>query len=496
MDIGFDNYDHLHHFPLGLLYLASVLRQNNIEVKIVDLNNLYYIQNFKQQKEQSKICSIPDYIKSNIAWHFDDFKPDVVGIGCVFTGAFECAKVIAEKVKSLFPNIPIVIGGIHATIFSTEILKKHNCIDYVILGEGEVSFLELVKCLTDENRGSIDSIDGMAFRRDGNIIKNSKTKFMDNLDRLPFIDFSLVEIKNYKLDTSSWYSPKKIKIGLPFPVLSSRSCPCRCTFCSMWLVHGPKIRFRSYKHVVDELQHHYDQYGARYFSFVDDNLTFNKKRIIKICEEIIKRGLNIQFDTPNGVAINSLNRETIVAMVAAGLVKINLSPENGSEYIRRIAIGKKLKTEKIYEVFNLCAEHSHLYIGAYFIIGMPQETDETLKETYEMITKLPVDRISFSLATPYPGTELYEYCKKHGLLQYDHESSYDFKKEYLGSQRPYFKPHNLNEEDLIKFLEKCRNLMKERRMASDLPENYPLRHTDSKTSDPLSFAGIINERRD
>ncbi len=491
--VKLDNYDQIYHFPLGLLYLGSTLKKNGIEVKIIDLSNLYYAQLINQKKQLKRFPSVEGYVEENLHKNFEDFKPDVIGIGCVFTGAFEGVKIIARKAKELLPDIPIVIGGIHATLFPTQILKNQSYIDYVIIGEGETSFLELVKCLTNNSEKSIDSIDGIAFRKNGNIIKNSKTKFIENLDELPFVDFSLLNIKNYEFDTSNWFSPKKMKVGLPFPILSSRSCPNRCSFCSMWLVHGPRIRFRSPKKVVDEIQDLYTRYGARYFSFVDDNLTFNKKRILEICNEITKRDLNIQFDTPNGVAIKSLDEEIIDAMVAAGLVKINLSPENGSEYIRNDVIRKNLKTEKIYEVFNYCAKHSNLYISAYFIIGMPQETHETLRETYEMITKLPVDRISFSLATPYPGTELYRYCKEHGLLHYNHESSYDFKREYLDMQRPFFKPHKLTEEDLMKFLEKCKNYLKEKRKMSSLPENYPLRY-NPRISAPLKPAEASSKR--
>ena len=474
-EVDFYNTDHFYHFPLGLLYLASVLRKNNIEVKIVDFYNIYYSEVLNGQLRD---CLPQEYVEKNFSQNIGDFVPDIIGVGCIFSGAFDCGKIIARKAKELFPAAPVVMGVIHATIFSVEILKECNYIDYIILSEGEDSFLKLIKYLTNDGQ-SIDSIDGITYRNNGEALKKSKTTFITNLDELPFVDFDILDLKNYKIDTSWWYSPKKIKIGTPFPILSSRSCPCRCSFCAMWLVQGPTTRLRTPRHVVDEMQSLYIKHGARYFSFLDDNLTLDKKRILTICDEIIKRGLDIQFDTPNGVAINSLDQEVIDAMVKAGLVKINLSPESGSEYIRNEAIGKRLKTEKIYEVFQSCAKHKHLYIGAYFVLGMPQETRETLQETYEMITKLPLDRASFTFATPYPGTKLYEYCSEHGLLQYDHEKGYDYKKEYLYAQRPHFKPHDLTEEELMEFMAKCRNFMKQKREKANVPENYPLRYKDA-----------------
>lgn len=475
--INFENRDHLYHFPIGLLYIASVLERNNVDVKIVDFNNLYYTKPHRNNLQED---NVEDYIETELPRHFEDFIPDIIGIGCIFSGAFGTLKIIADRAKKLFPNVQIVIGGIHATIFATKILEQYDYIDYVIIGEGEVSFLELIKCLVNNKEKPVDMIDGIVFRRNGKIIKNNKTKFISNLDELPLVNFKLLNLKDYTFDTSGWYSPKKIKIGLPFPILSSRSCPRRCSFCCMWFVHGPKIRLRSVQQTIDEIQKLHDNYSATYFSFLDDNLTFNKKRILAICNEIIKKGLDIQFDTPNGLAINSLDEEVIDTMIAAGLVKINLSVESGSEYIRNEIIGKRLKTEKIYEVFEKCAKHKHLYIGAYFIIGMPQETYQTLQETYDMITRLPIDRLSFSYATPYPGTQLYNYCVKNNLLDYDYETCFDFKKEYLcgGELEPYFKPHSLNKEDLMKFFVKCKDYIREKRKTLDLPENYPLRYKD------------------
>lgn len=477
-EVDFSNTDPLYHYPLGLLYLASVLKRSGMEVKIVDFYNTYYSKLLKGQLPES--CTPQEYIEKSFSQHVGSFVPDVIGVGCLFSGAFDCGKMIAEKAKNLFPDASVVMGGLHATLFPVEILKECGYIDYIVLGEGEDSFLKLIKHLVgDGDDTAIDSIDGIAFRKDGQVVKKNKTTFINNLDELPFVDFDILDSKNYEFDTSKWYSPKKIKIGTPFPILSSRSCPFKCSFCGMWLVHGPIARLRTPRHVVDEMESLYIKHGARYFSFLDDNFTLDKKRVLSICDEIIKRGMDVQFDTPNGAMINSLDQEVIDAMVKAGLVKINLSPESGSEYIRNEAIGKKLKTEKIYEVFQQCAKHKNLYIGAYFVLGMPQETRETLRETYEMITKLPVDRVSFSLATPYPGTRLYQYCVEHGLLKYDHERGYNYKREYLYALRPHFKPHNCTEDDIMEFLGKCRDFMKQKRQKAGVPENYPLRYKDA-----------------
>lgn len=472
--VDFYNTDHLYQLPLGLLYLGSVLEKNDIEVKVLDYSNLYCTSVIKDGPKEE---SLEEYFEKELPQRLAGFTPDIIGIGCIFSGAFQALKIIAQQIKKLFPNSPIVIGGIHATIFASKILETCSYIDYIIIGEGEESFLELVRALLNNDSASLQAIDGIAYRYAGAIVNKPKTKFITDLDSLPMVNVELLDLKNYHFDSSRWYSPKGIKVGFPFSILSSRSCPCRCSFCSMWFVHGPKIRFRSAQNTVDEIQYLYDNYNGTYFSFFDDNLAYDRQRILDICNEIIKRGLNIQFDTPNGVAIKSLDQEVIDAMVSAGLVKINLSPESGSSYIRNNVIGKWLKTEKIYEVFESCAKHNNLYIGAYFIIGMPEETEETLQETYEMIVRLPLDRVSLTYATPYPGTKLYNYCVKHNLLEYDHESDFDYKREYMFTTEPYFEPHKVKKEDLIAFSAKCKEVIKERRKGLAHPENYPIRYS-------------------
>lgn len=464
--IGSDNY-----FPLGLLYLATVVKHNNMDVMIVDINNYYYPNIYDVNETM-----LHEYIDGHLYKYIKHYMPDIIGIGAIFSGAFRGLRIIAKRIKDMFPNVPIVIGGITATMLAREILRKYSYIDYVVIGEGETTFLELARCITNKRQSLENSIDGIAFRHDGGIKLNPKTRFIDNLDALPFVDYGILNVEEYKMDTSGWYSPKKIKTGQPFPILSSRSCPQRCTFCNMWLVHGPKIRLRSPGNVLDEMEHLYNDYNVRYFQFIDDNLTFDKRRILEICNGILKRDMNIQFDTPNGICINRLDQDIIDAMVDAGMIRISVAIESGSEYIRNRAIGKGLRTEKIYEVVEGCAKHSHLWIKGFFVIGMPQETYETLEETYKMIKELPLDTFGVFFATPYLGTELFNYCLKHNLLPYKVEDYVNVDDLQLGAMRPHFKPHKLTEEDLLRFQKKSYDYLKKKRMASGLPHNYPLRY--------------------
>jgi len=219
----------------------------------------------------------------------------------------------------------------------------------------------------------------------------------------------------------------------------------------MWHVHGPKIRYRSADDVVDEIQYLYDNFEARYFQFMDDNFTFDKKRVIRMMNEIVRRGMKISYDTPNGIAISKLDTETIRAMVAGGLIRISIAIESGSQEIRDLML-KGLKQEKIYEVANELAKYPHVFVKAFFIVGMPEETKETLEETRKMIMNLPIDKFSINYATPFPGTALFNQCKAKNMLRYEVEDYVEIDGHQLRSDRPHFKPFNLTEQDLMDFV--------------------------------------------
>lgn len=457
------------YFPLAMLSIATLCKREGVEATVLDAGN-YFVQKGWGLPELS------NYYETTIKDHIHELQPDIIGIGAVFSGAFSSLREMAKDIKKDFPSIPIVIGGIHATIFAREILEQYKHVDFVIVGEGENSFLQLVKCLRFGH--SVDNIDGLAYRQSGEVKLNAKLEFITDLDALPFPDYELIDFTQYHFDTDQWYSPKNLPIGRPFPILSSRSCPNRCSFCSMWLIHGPKFRSRSANHVLDEIESLYHRFGARYFEFMDDNLTFDRKRILEICRGIVARNLNIQFSTPNGVAVNKMDKEVVDALVAAGMIRLALAIEHGSGYIRNKVMHKGLNIEKVYKVVEACAQHKHLYIIGYFVVGMPQETADTLEETYSIIKELPLDHFQINWATPYPGTELFNYCIEHKLLAGKAKNYMTIDNLHYNTSQPHFKPHNLSMEEMIEFKTKCFDYLKDKKAKLDLPYHVPMRGQD------------------
>lgn len=426
--------------PLSLLYLGSVLKKNNHNVKLIDINNK------------------PADITSELKY----FKPDLVGITCLFSGRFKSTIALSQKIKKSFPQIPIIIGGIHPTIYAKEILNAYPCIDYVCLGEGENTLVDIV------DGKNLKDIDGLTYRQNKRIMINEKTSFIENIDDLPFPSYDLIDLKDYYFNTSGWYNPKKLPINVPVPIVSSRSCPGKCTFCSMFLVHGKKWRPRSAESVVDEIEYLYNKYNHRYFSFMDDNLTLSKKRTMEITDEIIKRNLNIQFDTPNGISINSLDKKVMSNLVKAGLIRVCVAPESGSEFIRNVIMKKNLSTRKIYDFFDVVKNYDQLFVKCFFIIGYPQETEETLRDTYNMIKRISdsIDQIAIFNLVPFPGTEIFEYCKNENLINISLNNLHNSElfSNYNDSDIPFIKPHRLERDDLIRFREETYKLIKSRKV--------------------------------
>tara|TARA_Y100000034_G_C6887985_1_gene407987 strand:- start:720 stop:2342 length:1623 start_codon:yes stop_codon:yes gene_type:complete len=455
--VGSDNY-----FPLGLLMLATILEKDNDIVEITDLNNVFFT------RELSKDL-FTEHMEQVVLPYIKEFKPDMIGLGGTFSGAFKYTKIISALVKNKFPEIPTVVGGNHASTFKGMIIERFRSIDYVVVGEAEHTFPELLKSVVHNNGEGLGKIDGLSYRKGGHlgspydpslekvhtprkdIVVQNKYYYITNLDDVPVADFDIVGVDKYYMDTKEWYNPHNIEVGQPFPIISSRSCPMRCTFCNMWHVHGPEIRYRSADNVVDEIEYLYNKYDARYFQFMDDNFTFDKKRVIRIMNEINRRNLKISYDTPNGIAISKLDADVIKAMVEGGLIRISLAIESGSEEIRNIMM-KGLKQRKIYEIAKEFEKYPHVFVKAFFIVGMPEETHETLEATRNMIENLPLDKFSINYATPFPGTALFNQCKSKDLLRYDVVDYVEIDNHQLRSDRPHFKPFELTEKDLMEFV--------------------------------------------
>jgi len=467
--------------PLNITYLAAAARKAGHHVILVDL----------RVEQQKRKLNMPDSLECDDVKLLTKIMEDkivennieIVGINCLYSGLFPAVIHLANHIKLLNSNIKVSIGGIHPTIYTKEILNQYkDIIDYVIIGEGESSFVKLLDCLAANELSEISSIDGLGYLRNNNVVINPKSNYIEKLDDVPFPAVDLLNISDYFIDTTGWHSPKGIPIKTPVPIITSRSCPKMCNFCSMHFVHGKKIRYRSPENVVEEMKMYINSYGLSYFNITDDNLNINKKRLIRLMNLIIKENLNIQFSTENGVYINNVDEEVLDAMSSAGLARLHLAFETGSDYLRNEVIGKNLYNKKIYEIKDIILKdkYNHVYLYGYFVIGLPEETEETLNETYQLITSFPLDNFSLFYAVPFPGTRLYNQCLKDKLFT----EKYFYDVDLLVNQRdvgqmvkglPNIKPYNLELTKLVEFKKNALDYLKKKRSNSSVPMSSPLR---------------------
>lgn len=371
--------------PLGLAYLASTLESKGYTTKIVDMNPLGI-----SMREIDTVIN--------------EVNPHVVGISFM-TNQFSNALKLAEKSKKIIPEVPVVVGGNHVSALPEEIMG-YPFIDFAVLREGELTFMELVDSLS---KGSTDweTIDGLAFKRDGAIIANRHRDYIHELDCLPFPKWDDFPIKAY--------SDRILGIGdeLPvFSILSSRGCPGRCSFCSSHTVWSRKFRGRSAMNIFNELQFLEDRFGAKHFNFVDDTLTIDKRRLQELCDLIIDA--NKQFRWIANSRVNTVDIGTLKKMHHAGCRNICFGVESGDPTVRKIN-GKMITDDQIRNAHRW-AKESGLIVSSFFMVGNMGETQRSIDQTITFAKQLNTDHPSCSIATPYPDTRFFKEAEKNGWL--------------------------------------------------------------------------------
>lgn len=390
--------------PLSLGYLAAYLRKFGYDVSILDgvAGGIYHQGKYWRY-------GLKD---SEVAQKIKEFKPDLVGITCAFSLRIDAVLQVAKLVKRIDKKITTVVGGIHPTIFPKE-TGSHKEIDYVIIGEGEEIFLELIKTIESGKNVSKLDIDGCVYRSKGSIQYNPKTSFIKDLDSLPFPARDLLPMEYYLQKETIHFGLGKKRAA---SIITSRSCPMRCTFCCMHLSHGPVFRARSALNVFEEIEEMVRKYRVEEIFIMDDNFTFDKERVMVLCKLIIRKGLKFRWNTPNGIRADMLDLELVRMMKKAGCINVCIGIEVGNEKIRNEIIKKRLSGEQIERAVKICSQ-ADLPIVGLFILGIPGETEDTFQDTIRMVKKLPFSMIATSFFTPFPGTQLYSECIHKGFVK-------------------------------------------------------------------------------
>ncbi|MDG2410287.1 MAG: radical SAM protein [Halioglobus sp.] len=405
--------------PLGIAYLASVLELHEITVDIIDSVGLEPQTIHPFEKE----TFVRGLHFGDIVARLDD-AVKIVGISNLFSFAYPVVQELCRQIRAFRSDIKIVLGGPHPSALYEEVLiEDKDLVDFVILGEGELPFLELCQKLLQENmvmQTNIGSdIANLAFLdEDGKCVMGTEklarnTKL--NSDTIPFPARHLLPMENYILAQES----HGFSNGRWTSMISSRGCPYGCTFCA-----SRKTRWvsRSATDVADEIEYCIENWDIREFHFEDDNMTINVKRLIEICNEIKRRKLDIRWQTPNGIRASRIDEEMLTAMKDSGCEHVTLAPESGSPRVLTDIVQKG----KDFDLQHLkdCGATAHkigLKVAAYFVLGLPGETREDMEMTIAYareLAKVGVDEVNFGLFIPLPGTPLWE-PSKHKIKDLD-----------------------------------------------------------------------------
>ena len=391
--------------PLGFLYMAGVLEKNSFEVKILDCP-LYCRVRRKTSDTTVRIGHTPKQLVDIIKNH----EPDIVGVSCAYTMYESDSFEVINTIKSKFKDVLLVVGGAHSSANPEYVLRNKN-IDIVVIGEGEETMLEIAKRYSAG--GALDNINGTAVMA-GNAMKiNEPRAYIEDLDVLKPA-WHLIDLQTYfNHPDNSFATMRRNAVD----IITSRGCPGNCVFCSIHTVWGRKWRGRTPLNVVDELEMLQKKYGAKQFRFQDDNLTLSKDRIIAVCNEIVRRKLDIKWDTPNGIAIWTLNEDVLLKMKQAGCYRITFGIESGCKKTQKY-VGKVVNLDRINRIIDYCHKIG-LWVCATFIIGFPEETREDIHETEDYILSSKINFPFIYSAQPLQGTRMYTDFKKHNLIKND-----------------------------------------------------------------------------
>lgn len=395
-------------YPLGLAQIASVLEEDGHEVKIIDC-----LAEGWKQKEYTKELVIYGITTSQLMEKINNFSPDVIGISGLFTTQADNVHKIVSYIKKNM-DIPIIVGGVAVTTEPEKFLENKD-IDFVIIGEGEITIKELLKNMNDKNK--LKNIKGIAYKQGNNIFLNEKRELVSDLDAIPLPAYHLLNMQNYFQAGIEGFSSRAFSNNKWMSLITSKGCPYRCTFCSIYLYMGRRWRAKSSKKVLDEIEFLYKTYGIRYFFFEDDNMTLDIKRAEEIFEGIVKRGMKIGWETPNGIRADRITDDLVKKMKKSGCRRLVLGIESGNQNFLTNVIHKNLDLRDVVKATKIIKKYKISLLGT-FIIGIPGETEDIIKDTLKFAIKLSRLGMAcgFSVASPLPNTEMYENARKNNYL--------------------------------------------------------------------------------
>jgi len=403
------------YYPIGLTYLSAVCKENGWDSFVYEVDAAekrdttdmdFSHEHQKLELYRKAVNDDNNPIWSEIIGTVEKHDPDVIGITSMTTKIASCLKT-AEILKDRFPDVPLVIGGPHATLLPDQLFKA-DFIDYVMRGESERSIVQFISYVKGDLE--LKDVNNLTYRdRLGKIIHNKAGKPIEYLDEIPFPNRdSLLYKKNYSSED----------FGI---IMATRGCPFNCTYCSH--IFGRKVRKRSIGNVVEEIGLIRRKHGCMQFSFKDDTFTVDKKWVSGLCQALIDADLDINWDCTTRV--DTIDEQLIQLMKKAGCNEVRIGVETGCQKILD-ETKKGITFEQIRNTTMMLNRNRMLWTG-YFMYGLPTETIEDIRSTYRFMREINPNYAGLGLYNPFPKTELFDKGVELGLLEDDVELDYFFK---------------------------------------------------------------------
>jgi radical SAM superfamily enzyme YgiQ (UPF0313 family) len=389
--------------PLGIMALDAYLRERGYDdIHLHDMR----LKKETPEEAATKVLAL---------------NPDIVGLSSL-TLEKDSVHALAGIIKKRAPHVTVMLGGPYATS-SRLTAMRDPAIDLIVVGEGEITFHELLE--TMKQGGDLSTVQGIVYREAGEVKETPERPYIQDLDILPFPSWDRIDIEAY--DAAGCVDALTASRWVVF--YTSRGCPFRCTYCHD--VFGKKFRARSPQKVIDEMELLHDRFGIRSFQFYDDIFNFDKKRVLEICRLIVEKGWKIDMQFPNGVRADMMDVELLAALKSAGTIRVNYAIESASPRIQK-SVRKFLKLDKVKKLIE-DTDRMGILVHGYFMLGFPGETREEIQSTIDWAVNSRLHTAAFYLVCPFEGTPLSE--------QYVAPA-----KETHGTDWEYFNnPHSMSE---------------------------------------------------
>lgn len=394
--------------PLGALSLATYIESYaQAEVTVLDLNLKFY-----ELVTQGKIDDVntPEAHIREFISQLRDKAFEFCGISAIFSPTYGYLKVISQIVKEVFPDAVVVAGGGVPSNLMEEVFTVAPCIDFISYGEGEIA---LSGFITSENEQEyLASSRSLVTREKLQNKFQYSFEFIEDLDKIPPLDFSLVEFEKYSSHVHSQVGKRTIAV----PLMFSRGCPFNCCFCASHSIHGKKVRYNSLERIKSYIKLFSDKYQVNTITVWDDNFFVDKNQAIVFLDYFMELNLTVEF--VNGFPVYRMDSDMAERLKMSGIDVVTLAIESGSPRVLKDIIHKPLKLEMVPKAIS-CLNKYNIYVKGLFVIGFPGETLDEIQETMDFIHNSGLNWVDIFIASPLPGSDLYDSCKAGGYLKSD-----------------------------------------------------------------------------